>query len=99
MNTKKSEIHTVRNKHSDAVGGTALDGLLDGYGKTMTVPEVAGALRMSKQGVYNWLHDGTITGYKIGATWFILREELKAQFVAGMNRNGPREEGEADGQG
>ena len=99
MNTQKSEVHKRSNKGTGGMEETALDGLLDGYGKTMTVPEVAEALRMSKQGVYNWLHDGTITGYKIGASWFILREDLKAQFVAGINRHGLREEGETDVQG
>ena len=62
-----------------------LDALFDGLGKTLSVPEVAALLNMTKQGVYHWLRDGVIPGYKIGATWFILRDELKETLRAGAN--------------
>jgi excisionase family DNA binding protein len=64
---------------------SALDALFEGRGRTLTVPEVAEILGMTKPGVYKWLKDGVIPGYKVGATWFILRDELKATLQAGSN--------------
>ena len=64
---------------------SALDALFEGRGATLTVPEVAEILGMTKPGVYKWLKDGVIPGYKVGATWFILRDELKATLQAGSN--------------
>jgi excisionase family DNA binding protein len=69
----------------------ALDGLFDGYGRALSVPEVAALLGMSKQGIYHWLRDGKITGYKVGSSWFILREELKSRFSEGINVPPPGE--------
>jgi len=40
---------------------------------------------MTKPGVYKWLKDGVIPGYKVGSTWFILRDELKQTLEAGAN--------------
>lgn len=62
-----------------------LDALLKDYGRTMTAGEVAEALGMTKQGVYHWLRDGLIPGYKLGTTWFIMRDELKETLLAGAN--------------
>ncbi|WP_307868988.1 helix-turn-helix domain-containing protein [Cellulosimicrobium cellulans] len=64
---------------------SALDALFEGRSATLTVPEVAEILGMTKPGVYKWLKDGVIPGYKVGATWFILRDELKATLQAGSN--------------
>jgi excisionase family DNA binding protein len=41
---------------------------------------------MTKQGVYNWLRDGVIPGYKLGSSWFILRDDLKEAMRHGSNR-------------
>ena len=64
---------------------SGLDALFDGKNKTLTVPQVADLLGMTKQGVYNWLRAGVIPGYKVGSSWFILRDELKATFRVGAN--------------
>ncbi|MFB7800891.1 helix-turn-helix domain-containing protein [Isoptericola sp. NPDC056134] len=64
---------------------SALDALFEGREATLSVPEVAEILGMTKPGVYKWLKDGVIPGYKVGATWFILRDELKATLQAGSN--------------
>lgn len=68
----------------------ALDALFEGRADTLTAQEVADLLRMTKQGVYNWLRDGVIPGYKVGTSWFILRDELKATLRAGGNARGHR---------
>ena len=42
-------------------------------------------LALTKQGVYHWLRDGVIPGYKVGTTWFIFRDELKETPRKGAN--------------
>lgn len=64
---------------------SGLDALFDGRKETLTVPEVAEMLGVTKPGVYKWLKDGVIPGYKLGSTWFILRDELKEALEAGAN--------------
>lgn len=72
-----------------------LDALFEGRRETLSAPEVAELLGMTKQGVYHWLRDGVIPGYKLGSQWFILREELKAALREGANpRRPPRQEPE-----
>lgn len=63
----------------------ALDTLFEGRRPTLTAPEVAELLGMTKQGVYHWLRDGTIPGYKVGSTWFIITAELKDTLRRGAN--------------
>lgn len=63
-----------------------LDDFLEGRPETLSVPEVAEILGLSKQSLYTWLRDGVIPGYKIGTTWFILRDELKETMRQGSNR-------------
>lgn len=79
----------------------ALDALFEGRDQTLSAQEVADLLHMTKQGVYHWLRDGVIPGYKLGTTWFILRDELKQTLRAGANQprvrgrngeNGPSED-------
>jgi excisionase family DNA binding protein len=62
-----------------------LDALFEGRDPTLSAPEVAEMLGMTKQGVYHWLRDGVIPGYKVGTTWFILRDELKETLRKGAN--------------
>jgi excisionase family DNA binding protein len=64
---------------------SGLDALFEGRNPTLTVPDVAELLGMTKPGVYKWLKDGVIPGYKVGSTWFILRDELKQTLEAGAN--------------
>ncbi len=62
-----------------------IDRLLDGKPVTLSAPEVAELLGVTKQGVYHWLRDGVIPGYKVGTTWFILRDELAETLRKGAN--------------
>lgn len=83
----------MRTIHNGLPFMTALDELFEGQPATLDPADVAEILGMTKQGVYNWLKNGTIRGYKMGSSWFIIRDELKAQLAAGANR-----ESEADKQ-
>lgn len=70
----------------------SVDKLFEGQPATMTAGEVAEVMGLSKQAVYKWLHDGVIPGYKLGNTWFILRDSLKDTMRAGSNvRSDPKE--------
>jgi excisionase family DNA binding protein len=62
-----------------------LDALFKAQPETLTASEVASLLGITKPGVYQWLKEGIIPGYKLGATWFIIRDDLKATLQAGAN--------------
>lgn len=43
--------------------------------KLIDVDELADYLRLKKQTIYNWLHQGKISGIKVGGVWrFDIRE-------------------------
>lgn len=63
----------------------ALDELFSELPRTLTVDEVSGLLNFNRKNVYVWLRDGVIPGYKLGGTWFILRDELKEALREGTN--------------
>lgn len=63
----------------------ALDELFAGRAQTLPASEVAEMLGLSTQAVYRWLNAGVIPAYKIGSTWFILRDELRDTLEAGSN--------------
>ena len=62
-----------------------LDELFGDLPKKLDVPQVADLLGMTTQGVYKWIHSGTIPAYKLGATWIILRDELRDAIASGSN--------------
>lgn len=62
-----------------------LDELFAGLPKRLTAPEVAELLDMTTQGVYKWIHQGTIPAYKLGASWIVLRDELRDAIASGSN--------------
>ena len=70
---------------SEAINRDAVDRLFDQSPPTLGATEVAERLGVSAKSVYTWLKDGLIPGYKIGSTWFILRDELKEALEAGAN--------------
>lgn len=43
-------------------------------------------LNVTRRTVYSWLREGTIRGYQIGSTWFILKADLVEHLRAGANR-------------
>jgi excisionase family DNA binding protein len=42
----------------------------------MDLEELADYLRLQKQTIYNWLHQGKITGIKVGGVWRFDRKEI-----------------------
>jgi len=62
-----------------------LDELFDDLPKRLSVPEVAELLAITKKGVYQWIHQGVIPAYKLGASWIILRDELRDAIASGSN--------------
>lgn len=62
-----------------------IDALFQDFGPTLTVPQVAETLGVTKQAVYHWLRDGVIPGYKVGTSWFILRDEIVETMRSGAN--------------
>lgn len=46
--------------------------------KLMDVDELAQYLRLKKQTIYNWLHQGKILGIKVGGVWRFDRREVTA---------------------
>lgn len=46
--------------------------------RLMDVEELADYLRLQKQTIYNWLHQGKISGIKVGGVWRFERKEVDA---------------------
>lgn len=44
--------------------------------KLMNLDELADYLRLQKQTIYNWLHQGKIAGIKVGGVWRFDRREI-----------------------
>lgn len=42
------------------------------------IDELANYLRLKKQTLYNWLHEGKISGIKVGGVWRFDRREIDA---------------------
>ena len=62
-----------------------LDDLFADLPETLRVSQVAKLLNKSNQGVLRWISSGTLSAYKLGDTWFILREDLRDALSAGGN--------------
>lgn len=46
--------------------------------RLMDLDELADYLRLQKQTIYNWLHQGKIGGIKVGGVWRFDRREVEA---------------------
>lgn len=46
--------------------------------KLMNLDELAGYLRLQKQTLYNWLHQGKISGIKVGGVWRFDPKEIES---------------------
>jgi excisionase family DNA binding protein len=44
--------------------------------KLIDIDELADYLKLKKQTIYNWLHEGKISGIKVGGVWRFDRKEL-----------------------
>lgn len=62
-----------------------LDGMLGDLPPTLRVSQVAKLLAKSNQGVLRWINTGVLPAYKLGDTWFILRNDLRDAMSAGGN--------------
>ena len=63
-----------------------IDDLFSTYGVTMRVDQVAEVLGRPHSTIYKWLGDGTIPGTKVGESWVIYRDEIKALVASGRNQ-------------
>ena len=87
----------MSSRHSGAFLVTSrLDELFDRLPNRLGVQEVAELLDMTTQGVYKWIHSGTIPAYKLGSTWIILRDDLRDTIASGSNLSQQFTVGEAD---
>lgn len=55
----------------------AIDGLREGCGPTLSVPEVAEDLGMTEPGACKWLKEGVVPGRKVGGTWCVVTSGRK----------------------
>ena len=62
-----------------------LDEMFADLPATLTVQQVADLLGMHNKGVYRWIREGIIPAYKLGASWFIVRDDLKDALAQGSN--------------
>lgn len=46
--------------------------------RLINIDELADYLRLKKQTIYNWLHQGKISGIKVGGVWRFDRKEIDA---------------------
>jgi excisionase family DNA binding protein len=53
----------------------------------LTIREVADALRVTPQAVYQWLWEKKLTGYKIGEDWRIKQEDLENFMRCNIEKN------------
>jgi excisionase family DNA binding protein len=44
--------------------------------KLIDIDELASFLKLKKQTIYNWLHEGKISGIKVGGVWRFDRREV-----------------------
>ncbi len=58
---------------------------LDAYGDVLTVSEVAGLFRMSRQGITGWLRDGVLRG-RFDGRWSVDKAAIRDLLREGSNR-------------
>ena len=46
--------------------------------RLIDIDELADYLKLQKQTIYNWLHQGKISGIKVGGVWRFDRKEVDA---------------------
>jgi len=44
----------------------------------LDIDDLASYLKLRKQTIYNWLHQGKITGIKVGGVWRFDRREIES---------------------
>ena len=46
--------------------------------RLIDIDELANYLKLKKQTIYNWLHEGKISGIKVGGVWRFDRKEIES---------------------
>lgn len=64
-----------------------LDDMFADLPETLRVAQIAKLLGMTYQGVLAWIHSGTLPAYKVGETWFIVRDDLREVMRSGGNQD------------
>ncbi|UQB17906.1 helix-turn-helix domain-containing protein (plasmid) [Clavibacter nebraskensis] len=59
---------------------------LDAYGDVLTVSEVAGLFRMSRQSITGWLRDGVLRGQFDGRHWSVDKAAIRDLLRESSNR-------------
>ncbi len=59
----------------------------------MDIDELANYLRLRKQTIYNWLHEGKISGIKVGGVWRFYRKDVD-NWLKSRKRLSKSEEGQ-----
>jgi excisionase family DNA binding protein len=59
--------------------------------RLIDVDELADYLRLKKQTIYNWLHQGKISGIKVGGVWRFDQKEIDAWLNSRRRTNKPGE--------
>lgn len=59
--------------------------------RLIDVDELADYLRLKKQTIYNWLHQGKISGIKVGGVWRFDQKEVDAWLNSRRRTNKPGE--------
>ena len=57
--------------------------------RLIDVDELADYLRLKKQTIYNWLHQGKISGIKVGGVWRFDQKEIDAWLNSRRRNNKP----------
>lgn len=57
--------------------------------RLIDVDELADYLRLKKQTIYNWLHQGKISGIKVGGVWRFDQKEIDAWLNSRRRTNKP----------
>lgn len=60
-------------------------------GKLLNIDELADYLRLRKQTIYNWLHEGKISGIKVGGVWRFEKKEIDLWLKSQRRRATPKD--------
>ncbi|MCM8801482.1 MAG: helix-turn-helix domain-containing protein [Candidatus Omnitrophica bacterium] len=53
--------------------------------RLLDIDELADYLKLKKQTIYNWLHQGKISGIKVGGVWRFDRKEINSWLKSRKN--------------
>ena len=81
----------------EVVVADALDRLFEGLPERLSVDDLTRVLGLADRTVtYRWLRDGIVPAIKLGKSWLILRDDIKAHLRAHYNVPHPTDKDGAD---